>query len=282
MIAEVLPQDKAAEVDALRKQGTVAMVGDGVNDAPALASASIGVAIGSGTDVAIEVADVVLMHSDPQDVPVMIDLSRATMRNIKQNLFWALFYNVICIPIAAGAATSLGVTLNPMIAAAAMGMSSLFVVGNALRLRRWKPKRHELAIAATAADTASSRTVAVIGSEMTAGADSGTASIESKGTDNTADSPSISPTQDTAANISGADASGNNSVATLEKHLQVEGMMCEHCVKYVTRALEGINGVTSADVDLGAGTAIAHLITDIPDDVFITAIANAGYEARIV
>ena len=145
MLAEVLPADKAEQVKRLQNEGVrVAMVGDGINDSPALKQADVGLAVGSGTDVAIETADVVLAGNRITDVPTAIRLSRAVIRNIRENLFWAFFYNAIGIPIAAGVLyPAFGITLNPMLGAAAMSLSSVCVVSNALRLRRFKANQPE-------------------------------------------------------------------------------------------------------------------------------------------
>ena len=234
MIAEVLPQDKERIVrEKQGKSRKVAMIGDGINDAPALARADVGIAIGAGTDVAISSADVVLMKSDLMDAVDAIRLSRRTMRNIRQNLFWAFFYNCIGIPIAAGLLwVPFGIKLSPMIGAAAMSLSSFCVVSNALRLRFFS---------ATQRKTAGTPAVLPVSGEMSS-------------------------------------AAHKKEENVMEKTIKVEGMMCQHCVAHVKKALEGAAAGCNVAVDLDAGKAVVSGKT-LPEDAVLTAaVTEAGYK----
>lgn len=308
VIAGVLPAEKERIVRQLSAKAPVAMVGDGINDAPALARADVGIAIGAGTDIALSSADIVLMHSDLADVPAALDLSRATMRNIKQNLFWALFYNAICIPVAAGAFAWAGFSLNPMIAAAAMSVSSVCVVTNALRLRGWRPQRIS-ATSASAADVVAAGGAAASGpvsdGEATAGGAAGKATsspasanevvgvgaaagaVTSKEANNL---PSANETANDAPSSDGmptgpnAFAVNSRSAALQfpEKRLRVEGMKCHKCAGRVRGALEAVPGVESAVVDLGAKQATVHLSDSVPNEVLVGAVIEKGFEAEML
>lgn len=283
VIAGVLPAEKEHIVRQLSAKAPVAMVGDGINDAPALARADVGIAIGAGTDIALSSADIVLMHSDLADVPAALDLSRATMRNIKQNLFWALFYNAICIPVAAGAFAWAGFSLNPMIAAAAMSVSSVCVVANALRLRGWKPQR----VSATPVGAAGKAASGPASANEAAGVGVVAGAVTSKEANNL---PSANETANDAPSSDGmttdpnAFAVNSRSAALRfpERHLRVEGMKCHKCAGRVRGALEAVPGVESAVVDLEGKQATVHLIDSVPDEVLVGAVIEKGFEAEML
>lgn len=304
VIAGVLPAEKERIVRQLSAKAPVAMVGDGINDAPALARADVGIAIGAGTDIALSSADIVLMHSDLADVPAALDLSRATMRNIKQNLFWALFYNAICIPVAAGTFAWAGFSLNPMIAAAAMSVSSVCVVTNALRLRGWKPQRVSTPASAAGVGGAAAPTSAAVSGAAPSEASTNptSASGAAPGESASAAAPASAVTGKAATNptsVSGALAVGavdgaapapnasaaNSRPATSpfpERRLRVEGMKCHKCAGRARGALEAVPGVESAEVDLEGKRATVRLNDSVPDEMLVGAVIEKGFEAEML
>ncbi len=242
VIAGVLPDGKEAVIRQLQQYGKVTMVGDGINDAPALTRADTGIAIGAGTDVAIDAADVVLMNSRLSDVPAAIRLSRAALRNIHENLFWAFIYNIIGIPLAAGVFIPFGLTLNPMFGAAAMSLSSFCVVSNALRLNLFDlhsakhdhPPKNAPALPAALTQPAAE--------------------------ENTT----------------------HKEEPTMKKTLSVEGMMCPHCEARVKKALEALPEVAEAVVSHEAGTAIVTLNAEVADDVLKKAVEAQDYTVTAI
>ena len=244
VIAGVLPDGKESVIRKLKEQGKTAMVGDGINDAPALTRADMGVAIGAGADVAIDAADVVLMKSSLRDVAAAIRLSRATLRNIHENLFWAFIYNIIGIPLAAGAWVHFGLTLNPMFGAAAMSLSSFCVVSNALRLnfcRLHDASRDKKIKSAIIKDTIMN-TDSQEESEMESG---------KEGT-------------------------------TMTKTMKIEGMMCGHCEARVKKVLEALAEVDSAEVSHEAGTAVVTLNSDVQDEVLKKTVEDQDYKVTSI
>ncbi len=259
VVAEVLPQDKEKKVSELKRQGhKVAMIGDGINDAPALAAADVGMAIGAGTDVAMESADIILMKNDLRDAVTAMKLSRAVIRNIKENLFWAFFYNCIGIPLAAGVLyPAFQIRLNPMFGAAAMSLSSIFVVGNALRLRGFKsgftPLKKE-------APEAARKEI-----EIThAAAEEEQCILKAPAEQNNR--------QDVKQE--------KERTNTMTKVISIEGMMCNHCTGTVQKALEAVEGVKAVTMSLEQKNATVELASDVADEVLTRAVTDAGYEVK--
>lgn len=259
VVAEVLPQDKEKKVSELKAQGhKVAMIGDGINDAPALAAADVGMAIGAGTDVAMESADIILMKNDLRDAVTAMKLSRAVIRNIKENLFWAFFYNCIGIPLAAGVLyPAFQIRLNPMFGAAAMSLSSIFVVGNALRLRGFKsgftPLKKE-------APEVTRKEI-----EITHAATEGEQCILK------------TPAEQNNRQDVKQEKERTN---TMTKVISIEGMMCNHCTGTVQKALEAVEGVKAVTMSLEQKNATVELASDVSDEVLTKAVVDAGYEVK--
>lgn len=294
VISDVLPKDKDSVVSALKKYGKVVMVGDGINDAPALTRADVGIAIGAGTDVAIDSADVVLMHSSLMDVARAITLSRRTLLNIKENLFWAFIYNLVCIPIAAGVFSPLGLTLDPMIGAAAMSLSSVSVVLNALRLnlvnlnkhsaRKKAPIEFDIDEIRTEINDRASKNVS--GDNDADKNDSDNVKIE-------CDSDCLLANAELDSTVISAENANTNcdekcdqtvekGEKSMQKTLNITGMMCNHCVAHVKKALESVDGVSSVNVSLENNNATVTLAHPVDDATLAKAVTDEGYDVTSI
>ncbi len=306
VIAGVLPDGKEAVIRELKSHGKTIMVGDGINDAPALTSADIGIAIGAGTDVAIDAADVVLMKSRLSDIPAAIRLSRATLTNIHENLFWAFFYNVLGIPLAAGCYVHLfGWTLNPMIGAAAMSLSSFFVVSNALRLNMFKPNdaSRDKPLKVQAAVNADGKLLGGKAKVDAGGADiQADAKIQGEvggaGNENVSECSCGSEADKSSNGIgncgsecscncnsnnnSSMDTKGNKEENIMQKTINIEGMMCHHCEMAVQKALEALDNVNHAEVSHEKGTAVVDLSAEVPDEVLKKAVEDKDYTVKAI
>ena len=274
VIAGVLPDGKESVIRSLKEQGKVAMVGDGINDAPALTRADIGIAIGAGTDIAIDAADVVLMKSRLSDVPAAIRLSRATLRNIHENLFWAFFYNVVGIPLAAGLWYPIfGWKLNPMFGAAAMSLSSFCVVTNALRLNLFKmhdaSKDHPMRKRAEKTANKGGEKAENAGAVRMGAEDTRSIGQTANGNETVAKEMQKSENQKNNINMEGI---------TMTKTMNIEGMMCGHCEARVKKALEALAGVESAEVSHEKGTAVVSMSADVADDTLKEAVEAQDYK----
>lgn len=269
-ISEVMPTQKESCIRELQEKGhKVAMVGDGINDAPALTCADVGIAIGAGTDIAIDSADVVLMKDSLADVVTAIDLSKSVIRNIRMNLFWAFFYNVCGIPVAAGLLYPMfNIRLSPMIGAAAMSLSSVCVVTNALRLRFFKGRT-------LPSDTAEEQ-------KKNGTADSGTAELrtaEISAGDDSHESNKEANWEVKKEERNGEKMPSGKGEKEMEKVIEVEGMMCAHCQMHVQKALAAVEGVSEAAVDLEAKKAVVKLSQEVSDETLMKAVEDAGYTA---